>query len=186
MLATQTQYNHAQHKAGLPIRCILGAVLLVMALAGCVNDNVSDLQTHVAQVKAKKPPPIPPLPEIKPYETYVYDEATLRDPFQASVARKVVRSDDALRPNMKRQREILEQFPLDTLAMVGSLEQGGERWALIKAKDGTLYRTKKGRYIGQDYGEIIRVTETEIVLQETVPDGLGGWVKRQATLSVSE
>ncbi|MCI0507251.1 MAG: pilus assembly protein PilP [Gammaproteobacteria bacterium] len=186
MLATHTQFTPAHHKAGLPLKSILGTIFLFIALVGCVNDNVSDLQAHVAQVKAKKPPPIPPLPEIKPYETYVYDETTLRDPFQASVARKVVRSDDAYRPNMKRQREILEQFPLDTLAMVGSLEQGGERWALIRAKDGTLYRTKKGRYIGQDYGEIIRVTETEIVLQETVPDGLGGWVRRQATLSVSE
>ena len=152
------------------------------ALAGCVNDNVSDLHEYVQTVKSKKPVPIPPLPEAKSYETYVYDETTLRDPFQASVARKVVRSNNNLRPNMKRQREVLEQFPLDTLNMVGSLEQGGERWALIRSQDGTLYRTKKGRYIGQDYGQIIR----EIVLQETVPDGLGGWVRRQATLSVSE
>lgn len=181
MLATNSQYTFA-----LLFKRVLGPALLVFVLLGCVNDNVSDLQEHVAQVKAKKPPPIPPLPEVKQYDTYVYDETTLRDPFQASVARKVVRTDDTLRPNMKRQREVLEQFPLDTLAMVGSLEQGGERWALIRAQDGTLYRTKKGRYIGQDYGEIIRVTETEIVLQETVPDGLGGWVRRQATLSVSE
>ena len=157
-----------------------------IALAGCVNDNVSDLQTYVEKVKSKKPVPIPPLPEAKSYETYVYDETTLRDPFQASVVRKVVRSNNNLRPNMKRQREVLEQFPLDTLTMVGSLEQGGERWALIRSQDGTLYRTKKGRYIGQDYGQIIRVTDSEIVLQETVPDGLGGWVRRQATLSVSE
>jgi type IV pilus assembly protein PilP len=181
MLATKSQYT-----LELLLKKVLGLTVLAFALLGCVNDNVSDLQAHVAQVKAKKPPPIPPLPEVKQYDTYVYDETTLRDPFQASVARKVVRSDDSLRPNMKRQREVLEQFPLDTLAMVGSLEQGGERWALIRAQDGTLYRTKKGRYIGQDYGEIIRVTETEIVLQETVPDGLGGWVRRQATLSVSE
>ena len=155
-------------------------------LAGCGNDNVSDLQTYVQKVKAKKPAPIPPLPDVKTYETYVYDETTLRDPFQPSVARKVVRSNNNLRPNMRRQREVLEQFPLDTLTMVGSLEQGGERWALIRSQEGTLYRTKKGRYIGQDYGQIIRVTESEIVLQETVPDGLGGWVRRQATLSVSE
>ena len=155
-------------------------------LAGCGSDNVSDLQAYVQSVKAKKPNPIPPLPDVKTYETYVYDETTLRDPFQPSVARKVVRSNNNLRPNMRRQREVLEQFPLDTLTMVGSLEQGGERWALIRSQEGTLYRTKKGRYIGQDYGQIIRVTESEIVLQETVPDGLGGWVRRQATLSVSE
>jgi len=182
MLATMTDYK----KSGSLLAHILGTAILALVVAGCVNDNVSDLQQHIEQVKAKKPPPIPPLPEVKQYDTYVYDETTLRDPFQASVARKVVRSNNNLRPNLKRQREVLEQFPLDTLSMVGSLEQGGERWALIRAQDGTLYRTKKGRYIGQDYGEIIRVTDSEIVLQETVPDGLGGWVRRQATLSVSE
>ncbi|WP_455206341.1 pilus assembly protein PilP [Kaarinaea lacus] len=181
MLAKLTQL-----KLGLWLKNVLGIALLGIAIVGCVNDNVSDLQEHVANVKAKKPPPIPPLPEIKQYDTYVYDETTLRDPFQASIIRKVVRSDDSLRPDMRRQREVLEQFPLDTLTMVGSLEQSGDRWALIRAQDGTLYRTKKGSYIGQDYGQIIRVTDTEIVLQETVPDGLGGWVKRQATLSVSE
>ena len=161
-------------------------VLVSLALAGCGSDNVSDLQSFVQKIKAKTPAPIPPLPKVKSYETYVYDETTLRDPFQPSIARKVVRSNNNLRPNMRRQREVLEQFPLDTLNMVGSLEQGGERWALIRSQEGTLYRTKKGRYIGLDYGEIIRVTESEIVLQETVPDGLGGWVRRQATLSVSE
>ena len=164
----------------------LGIIILCGLVIGCVNDNVSDLESYVQKTKAKKPGKIEPLPDVKTYDTYAYDETTLRDPFQPSVARKVVRSTSNLRPDMKRNREVLEQFPLDTLSMVGSLEQGGARWALIRAKDGTLYRTKKGRYIGQDYGKIIRVTETEIILQETVPDGLGGWVRRQATLSVSE
>ena len=158
-----------------------------LLMFGCVNDNVSDLQTYVNQVKAKKPGKIDPLPEVKAYETYAYDETTLRDPFQPSVRNPVkLANSGEFRPDMRRQREVLEQFPLDTLSMVGSLEQGGERWALIRAQDGTLYRTKIGRFIGQDYGKIIRVTENEIVLQETVPDGLGGWVRRQATLSVSE
>ena len=168
------------------LRSSIGSFILCSLLAGCVNDNVSDLQSYVDKTKAKKAGNIEPLPEIKTHETYAYDETTLRDPFQPSVARKVVRSTSNLRPDMKRNREVLEQFPLDTLTMVGSLEQGGAKWALIRAKDGTLYRTKKGRYIGQDYGKIIRVTETEIILQETVPDGLGGWVRRQATLSVQE
>ncbi|WP_455376161.1 pilus assembly protein PilP [Kaarinaea lacus] len=175
-----------QQKLFHKIRTSLGLLVLSGLIIGCVNDNVSDLQNYVENEKSKKPGPIEPLPDVKTYETYAYDETTLRDPFQPSVARKVVRSTSNLRPDMKRNREVLEQFPLDTLTMVGSLEQGGDKWALIRAKDGTLYRTKKGRYIGQDFGKIIRVTETEIILQETVPDGLGGWVRRQATLSVSE
>jgi len=165
------------------------AILLLTSLSlfGCVNSNVSDLQDYVNQTKAKKAGKIEPLPDVQAYENYIYDEASLRDPFQGSVARtQTVRSDSQMRPDMQRQREVLEQFPLDTLKMVGTLEQNGDRWALIKAQDGTLYRTTAGHYIGQDYGKIIRVTETEIVLQETVPDGLGGWVRRQATLGVSE
>lgn len=175
-----------RNKPAKNFRKSLGIIILCSLVIGCVNDNVSDLESYVQKTKAKKPGKIEPLPDVKTYDTYAYDETTLRDPFQPSVARKVVRSTSNLRPDMKRNREVLEQFPLDTLSMVGSLEQGGARWALIRAKDGTLYRTKKGRYIGQDYGKIIRVTETEIILQETVPDGLGGWVRRQATLSVSE
>jgi len=177
------QYNFSG--SAIVKTCVV--IFASVALFGCVNSNVSDLQDYVASVKAKKPGKIEPLPDVQVYENYLYDETTLRDPFQGSVARQVVRTDNSgLHPNLTRPREVLEQFALDSLKMVGTLEQGGDRWALIKAQDGTLYRTKIGHFIGQDYGKIIRVTETEIVIQETVPDGLGGWVRRQATLSVSE
>ena len=164
----------------------LSLILLTIFVTGCGNDNVSDLHDYVASVKAKKVGGIPPLPEVKEYKTYAYEDATLRDPFAPSISRKVVQTNNRYQPDITREREVLEQFPLDTLKMVGSLEQNGERWALIKAQDGTLYRTKRGKFMGQDHGKIIRITETDITLQETVPDGLGGWVRRQATLSVSE
>ncbi|WP_455223178.1 pilus assembly protein PilP, partial [Kaarinaea lacus] len=78
MLATITDLINP----GSLLARVLSVAILVFLVAGCVNDNVSDLQQHIAQVKAKKPPPIPPLPEVKQYDTYVYDETTLRDPFQ--------------------------------------------------------------------------------------------------------
>lgn len=165
---------------------IVLALILVLSCVSCGGGDVSDLHDYVGQIKSKKVGGIPPLPQVKDYKTYAYADENLRDPFQASISRKVVKSTNQYQPNLRRQREVLEQFPLDTLKMVGSLEQNGERWALIKAQDGTLYRTKRGKYMGQDHGKIIRITETEITLQETVPDGLGGWVRRQATLSVSE
>ena len=165
---------------------MLMAFLLALSCVSCGSSDVSDLNDYVTKIKSKKVGGIPPLPQVKEYKTYAYEEDSLRDPFQASISRKVVKSTNKYQPNLRRQREVLEQFPLDTLKMVGSLEQNGERWALIKAQDGTLYRTKSGKYMGQDHGKIIRITETEITLQETVPDGLGGWVRRQATLSVSE
>lgn len=166
---------------------ILLTMLMGLGITACGGENVSDLQTYVKEVKARQKSKIEPLPEVKEYATYAYDESKLRDPF-APIAPARIRtaSSSNIRPDMNRERDVLEQFPLDTLKMVGSLEQSGQRWALVKAQDGTLYRTRKGRYMGQDNGKILKITETQIMLLEIVPDGLGGWVKREANLSVAE
>ena len=167
---------------------VLLCILLCLILAACESGNTEDLRGYVQDIKARKKSNIPPLPDVKNYETYTYNETELRDPFTPtrSVRPTQVSTNNGIAPDLKREREVLEQFPLDTLKMVGILEQSGERWALIKAQDGTLYRTKKGRYIGQDNGRITRITETSVELTEIVPDGLGGWVKRQSTLSVTQ
>jgi len=154
-------------------------------LAGCGGEPYSDLTDYVAQVKARPKSPIEPLPEIMEYPAYTYDESQLRDPFIPPAPKRMASTDPNLRPD-HHTPDVLEQFPLDTLKMVGSLEQNGQRWALIKAQDGTLYRTKRGRYMGQDNGKIVNITESKVVLQEIVPDGLGGWVKREAVITVSE
>jgi type IV pilus assembly protein PilP len=153
-------------------------------LVSCSGEKHADLADYVKKVKAKQKGRVEPLPEIVDYPTYTYDDSNLRDPF-IPPAPKHIASNPNLRPDHHKP-DVLEQFPLDTLKMVGSLEQSGQRWALIKAQDGTLYRTKKGRYMGQDNGKIVGVTENKVVLQEIVPDGLGGWVKREAVLTVSE
>ncbi|WP_455209905.1 pilus assembly protein PilP [Kaarinaea lacus] len=161
-------------------------VLICLGLiVGCSGENLSDLHQYVNEVKAKQKGRIEPLPEIVEYPIYAYEDSELRDPFIPSAPKRIASSDPNLRPD-NHPPDVLEQFPLDTLKMVGSLEQSGQRWALIKAQDGTLYRTTRGRYMGQDNGKIINVTETQVVLQEIVPDGLGGWVKREAVISVTE
>jgi type IV pilus assembly protein PilP len=164
----------------------LSIVLISLGLlASCSGENHADLNDYVKQVKARQKSRIEPLPDIVDYPTYTYDDSQLRDPFIPPAPKHLASSDPNLRPD-HHKTDVLEQFPLDTLKMVGSLEQNGHRWALIKAQDGTLYRTKKGRYMGQDNGKIMNITETKIVLQEIVPDGLGGWVKREAVITVSE
>ena len=154
-------------------------------IVGCSGENLTDLHQYVKEVKARQKGRIEPLPEIVEYPTYAYNDSELRDPFIPPEPTRMASPDPNLRPD-HHTPDVLEQFPLDTLQMVGSLEQNGRRWALIKAQDGTLYRTTRGRYMGQDNGKIINVTETQVVLQEIVPDGLGGWVKREAVISVSE
>lgn len=168
--------------------CVLLCAFLLTTLTACESEDVSDLHTYVKQVNARTKGRIPPLPAVKSYETYTYDESKLRDPFTPTTKTNTnsKSSNSENKPDMKRAREVLEEFPLDTLKMVGALEQGGERWALIKSGDGTLYRTRKGHYIGQNFGRINRITETTIEISETVQDGLDGWVKRQTTLSVTE
>jgi type IV pilus assembly protein PilP len=164
---------------------LLLVLLCVGLIAGCSGENLTDLHQYIKEVKAKQKSRIEPLPEIVDYPIYAYDDSELRDPFIPPAPKRMTSSDPNLRPD-HHTPDVLEQFPLDTLQMVGSLEQSGQRWALIKAQDGTLYRTTRGRYMGQDNGKIINVTESQIVLQEIVPDGLGGWVKREAVISVSE
>jgi type IV pilus assembly protein PilP len=168
------------------VKAKLAIVLISLGLlASCSGENLTDLHDYINQVKARQKSRIEPLPEIMEYPTYAYNQSKLRDPFIPTVTKPKIIGDPNLRPD-HHTPDVLEQFPLDTLEMVGSLEQGGHRWALIKAQDGTLYRTKVGRYMGQDNGKIIKITETKVVLQEIVPDGLGNWVKREAVISVTE
>lgn len=167
-------------------RVNLIVVLIGMGLlVGCQGEKFTDLDQYVKEVKARPKSGIEPLPEIVDYPIYTYDQSQLRDPFIPPLPQKMASSDPGLRPD-PHTPDVLEQFPLDTLKMVGSLEQSGQRWALIKAQDGTLYRTTKGRYMGQDNGKIVNITETQTVLREIVPDGLGGWVKREAVIGVTE
>ena len=166
--------------------CLIG--VLCVGLLACGEENISDLDDYVRTVKKREKSSVPPLPEVKEFETYSYVQTKLRDPFERQLSPSgstTSARNSGLRPDLKRKREVLEQFPLDTLSMVGSLEQGGARWALIKAQDGTIYRAKKGSYIGQDNGQILSISDSQVELQEIVPDGLGGWVKRKSTLSAN-
>lgn len=168
-------------------------IVCAMALTvfGCSKD-MSDLQAYVQEVKAR--PAIPPKPPaaLKPYESFEYVAAGRRDPFDSSVietpeevARKRGSTSD-IKPPINHTPEFLESFPLDTLRMVGSLERGGVLWGLIKTPDHTIQRVSQGHFIGQNYGQITQVTETGISLSETVPDGFGGWQKREGAVALSE
>lgn len=164
---------------------------LALAMTGCSSD-MSDLSQFVDQAKSAKRRPLPKPPELKPHETFTYHDAGLRDPFevisfnQAQPGSEQQRSTSKLRPDESRPKEALEAFPLDSLRMVGVLEQQGSTWALVRASDGTIHRIRKGNYVGQNYGKITQISENEVDLVEIVPDGLGGYVERHAALALSE
>ncbi|MDR9436499.1 MAG: pilus assembly protein PilP [Thiohalophilus sp.] len=161
--------------------------VIPVLVTACGGPEHADLQQYVKQVKEQKKGRIEPLPEVKPYETFTYVPGDLRDPFapfiqQQAVQETPVNSD--LRPDTNRKREALEQFTLDSLVFVGHLEKDGVLWGLISAPDSTVYKVREGNYIGQNYGEIQEISETQILIQEIVSDGSGGWIEREASLSL--
>jgi type IV pilus assembly protein PilP len=162
-------------------------VTLTIGLIACGSGPDQDLRDYVKQVKARKKGHIPPLPEPQKFEVFTYDDTSLRDPFIPEQKLEAAAHDKSgPRPDSKREKEVLEGFALGSLKLMGSLEKDGRRWALIKAPDGTLYRTTKGHHMGQNNGVILKIGESQLELKEIVPDGLGGYVERFSTLTVNE
>ncbi|MDE2148544.1 MAG: pilus assembly protein PilP [Gammaproteobacteria bacterium] len=160
--------------------------MTLLLLSGC-GDNMGDLKRYVAQVKAHKVTQIPPVPQITPYQPFTYTAEGRRDPFQPQAgAPPPSSSSSKLRPDINRPREPLEEFPLDSLSMVGVITFKGATYAMIKAPDGVIHRVTIGDHMGQNYGKVIKITDHEIDLVEVVPNGFGGWEERPATVSLAE
>lgn len=170
-------------------KAIALAALTLLAV-GCSRNELSDLQQYVQEVKARPAGRIPPLPEFETYETFVYQNRELRDPFvpkdEATITQTGRPTGPGLRPDMNRRKEALENFPLDGLKFVGLLENSSDSWAIIKAPDNLVYRAKVGNHIGQNYGEVVSVDESKVRIVEIIADGLGGWIKRDAALAIEE
>jgi type IV pilus assembly protein PilP len=162
------------------------ALLAPLLLAGCGND-MGDLERYVAEVKSRKSTEIEPIPQPKQYEAFAYLPGGRPDPFVRPEAadRWVAGASDGLRPNINRNREPLEEFPLDGLRMVGTILFNARTFALVRAPDGVVHRVSRGNHMGQNYGEITAIDEGQIQLSEIVPDGFGGWMQRPAVISLS-
>jgi type IV pilus assembly protein PilP len=161
-------------------RGALVTALACIGLAGCSSADTS-LQRFIQQTDNQPGGHVEPLPEIKPYQTYVYQDQNLRSPFVPSQAVGL----NSIRPDSNRPRQYLEQFSLDTLKMVGTLKIGGAMYGLVQTKDGVVHRVTVGNYMGQSEGRITDITPSKIDLVEIVPDGLGGYMKRPAALGLS-
>lgn len=167
---------------------IIGAIAGVL-LAGCAS-GTGDLEDWVAEVRRQPAEPIEPIPPIRAAEVVAYDATDLRDPFQARRARaedEMAIGDGAgLRPDPERRREYLEDFPLDTLTMVGTLEIEGEFYALIRDNENVVHRIREGNFMGQNHGRVLDVQPDRIELRELVQDGRGGWTERRTRIAMAE
>lgn len=166
------------------------ACLAALLLTGCAED-MSDLRQFVQEVKQRPGGEIEPLPEFEPYEGFSYDSTDLRNPFQPRSAFAVAEdesedSGSGPKPDFDRPKEPLEQYPLDSLKMVGTLTRDDQRRGLVRDPDGIIHRVVPGNYVGQNHGRIEAIEPGNIQVVEIVRDGQSGWIEREASLALSE
>lgn len=166
------------------MRRILSVAGLVgaLALGGC-GDGLDDLRAEIEKAKERPGSRIQPLPEVRPYVSHEYQMADRRSPFLQSLAGE---NPAGPRPDVQRPREYLEQFPLDTLKMVGTLRLGRGNYGLVQTKDGMIHRVLPGNHLGQNDGRVMAVSDARITLIEVIPDGLGGYIERPAALALAD
>ena len=165
---------------------ILLPIFTVAALSGCVSNDMSDLQAYVQKTKATYKGEVKPLPEFKHQPAFEYSAAGIRDPFKPVVDIEVAAGMyRGPRPDESRPKEPLEEFSLDSLRMVGSLEQDEAQWVLIKDPDGLLHRVTEGHYMGRNNGRVTAVNEEVVSLTELIPNKKG-WIPREASIALSE
>lgn len=165
---------------------VVGATALI--LTACGGDGMDDLREFMRTAHADKKPKIEPLPEIKPAESYQYSATDLSDPFAAANLRPTLSAKAAggAQPDANRRHEPLEDYPLDSLKMVGTLSRGAQVWAVIEAPDGTVHRVQRGNYLGQNFGRIRTISESKLDIIELTQTTIGDWVQRDATLAIDE
>ena len=162
---------------------ILGACVL---LAGCAGGSEDDLQAWMNEQAKTMRGSVTPLPELKPFPVVAYAGTQGDDPFRSGRMEPERRAGSgALRPDMDRRREPLEAYPLESMQMVGVLMQGRNTHALVKVSN-ALHQVKVGNYMGQDFGVVTRITESEVTLRELVEDVYGDWVERITPLTLQE
>ncbi|WP_144823791.1 pilus assembly protein PilP [Marinobacter piscensis] len=165
---------------------------LVSLLTACSQGNgYSDLDKFMADTRAKPRGHVEPLPEFSAYEAFSYSAADRRAPFEPPMDVQLTMVDQKpvsdVEPNLDRPRQVLENFDLKNLGMVGTLQgAGGNLFALIRDNSGGVHRVRTGNYMGQNYGRVIGISEARVELIEIVPDGRGGWVERPRSLTLNE
>lgn len=170
------------------------ALVAAALLAGCEGGDEQEIARWMAEQKANTKPRITPIPEPKQFKPESYTQEAQVEPFSSQKLVMALRRDSQeqgtasaalLAPELNRRKEPLEAYPLDAMAMVGSLIKQGQPVALVKV-DNLLYQVRPGNYLGQNYGKITKVGESEVVLRELVQDAAGEWVERIATLQLQE
>ncbi len=161
----------------------IAVVLASLALVACSSGDHEDLRQWMNDAAKDIRGRIPPLPQVKPYEPAPYDAGNLINPFSPTKigVEQKKSGGGGLQPNMDRPREPLEAYPLESLRYVGVMTKKKDSYAIVQV-DGSLYQVRVGNYLGQNFGVISRVSESEVTLKELIQDSAGDWVERESTL----
>lgn len=162
-----------------------GAVLL----AGCGGD-IDELRQWMDQQRKEVKPTVAPLLPPKKFLPQPYESSAGVDPFSpqklsVAIKQEAAQPNSLLTAEISRRKEPLEAFPLDSMAMVGSMTRDSKRYALLRV-DNLYYNVKAGDYLGQNFGRITKISETDITLREVVQDAAGEWIERTSTLQLQE
>ncbi|MEN9473138.1 MAG: hypothetical protein RLZZ495_1227 [Pseudomonadota bacterium] len=168
------------------------ATLVIM---GCTTTSEDEIKKWMTDQRSNIKPKVTPIPPPKQFKPETYGNADKPDPFSSQKLTQALRNEVAqtnaqnnsalVEPELARRKEPLEAVPLDTMTLLGNITQAGRLVALIKV-DSLLYQIKLGAYLGQNYGKVIKITETEVTLREIVQDAAGTWVERMQTLTLQE
>jgi type IV pilus assembly protein PilP len=177
----------------LHLFCRLTAMLLSTHLVACSFGEQEDLQQWMTEQRNSTKPSVVPIPEPKKFSPAPYQQEAAIEPFSNLKLTQALKRDSSqatanaalVAPELNRRKEPLEAFPLDSMALVGSLMPSGKPVALVRV-DNLLYQVKVGNYLGQNYGKVTKVSETEVALREIVQDAAGEWIERQANLQLQE
>ena len=163
------------------------ATIVVAALlaAGCGGESHQDLRDWMRDQGRSSLGKLDPLPQIRPYEPFAYNAFDLPDPFKP---RKIepAKGSSRVAPDLARRREPLESYPLESLAMVGTLAKNKAAYALVRTPDKDIYQVRSGNFMGQNFGVVTGITDTEIKLKELVQDSAGDWTERSSTLQLQQ
>lgn len=167
----------------------LGMLAAAALLTAC-SANQEELRGWMDQQRREAKPNVTPLEPPKKFEAQAYGSVSAVDPFSTQKLSVVIKQE-AKQPNsllaaeLNRRKEPLEAYPLDSMSMVGSVARGAQPFALLRV-DNLLYQVKVGDYLGQNYGRVTRIAESEVTLREIVQDAAGEWIERPASLQLQE
>jgi type IV pilus assembly protein PilP len=160
-------------------------VLLPAMLTACGGNGMEDLQQFMNDAAKDMQGKVEPLPKVQPYASFNYDAFALPDPFKP---RKLTpsRGGGGLQPDLTRSKEPLEAYSLETLKMVGIISKAGRINAIVATPEHGIYHVHAGNYMGQNFGLVAKITDTEITLKEIVQDSAGDWAERTSKLTLQE